>query len=660
MDSEIKKDFEEDEELSALRLAALATLKQRSTQNDKKSNQRSNLIVINPVSPNENSYSKESTTSLALPQHKWYNSGNEDSMSPKTFRRTGPSRFNRHESDSDDSESDFEKSDDSGSNETVLQDEPSEKFSSLTSESARFEDVNDKRRISEHRLSFSALDSQQNHDVDPEKTTSVYNSLKCHSFENPDARHDISLRTAQIHNDTEQAWRGNKMSSGDHNKFEMKSPISENHELSKQKLHSTSRNAEMDYEHQYVKNLDASQLNNAWNYRNVNKDYLYSNDDQYNSGKNSKYQNVEAMSYGDLKIELKKDLEEYQNNKIMPNQKDSRDSWPPQRIETNDSSLKHNQNIDQNRQNSARRNSSLNNEYLNKDFLQNNSKNQEQALTSINNFQSDSFKKKEHVSDIRSQRKYSKSPEHWKRRRRNKSQSSDSSHRGSSRSPHKRDELSVHQRKRSPNSDFSPKKRRQKRSGNELSSSQSRSRSSSYSSTSSSSSRSSSPAIRSVSSVIKPVRLENVKTEIQHDSKHANKKSHSLESDLSSTVPVKRYNTDDRFSVSSEISRDKTSVVNENRNHVTENTKRVPVHMRLGTFPRKRLIQMNKDVEAAFVTTSSDDETDVNIKCKKQNLRIVTEMYDSKTKGSCIIERKVEQDSNVSRERSRILKSSHR
>ena len=61
--------------------------------------------------------------------------------------------------------------------------------------------------------------------------------------------------------------------------------------------------------------------------------------------------------------------------------------------------------------------------------------------------------------------------------------------------------------------------------------------------------------------------------------------------------------------------------------------KRVPVHMRLGAFPRKRVIQMPKDVEAAFVnsSSSSDDET-VNTKCKRQNIRIITNMFDAKNR----------------------------
>lgn len=53
--------------------------------------------------------------------------------------------------------------------------------------------------------------------------------------------------------------------------------------------------------------------------------------------------------------------------------------------------------------------------------------------------------------------------------------------------------------------------------------------------------------------------------------------------------------------------------------------------MRLGAFPRKRVIQMTKDVEAAFVnSSSSSDGESVSTKSKRPNIRIVTDVYDSK------------------------------
>lgn len=59
-------------------------------------NHRSNLIVINPVTLNDRKDSEEKVPALVLPQHKWCNSGNEDSMSPKTLRRTGISFSSCH------------------------------------------------------------------------------------------------------------------------------------------------------------------------------------------------------------------------------------------------------------------------------------------------------------------------------------------------------------------------------------------------------------------------------------------------------------------------------------------------------------------------------------------------------------------------------------
>lgn len=45
--------------------------------------------MISPVTLNDGKDSEEKVPALVLPQHKWCNSGNEDSMSPKTLRRTG-------------------------------------------------------------------------------------------------------------------------------------------------------------------------------------------------------------------------------------------------------------------------------------------------------------------------------------------------------------------------------------------------------------------------------------------------------------------------------------------------------------------------------------------------------------------------------------------
>lgn len=90
----------------------------------------------------------------------------------------GPTRFNRHGSDSEssDDESDYEPSDnDSGSNETVLQDEPPEHFSRLSSGCEDLSDSVEKKR----RLSFQSLDSDiKSETFDKSEGTSVYKSLK--------------------------------------------------------------------------------------------------------------------------------------------------------------------------------------------------------------------------------------------------------------------------------------------------------------------------------------------------------------------------------------------------------------------------------------------------------------------------------------------------
>lgn len=67
--------------------------------------------------------------------------------------------------------------------------------------------------------------------------------------------------------------------------------------------------------------------------------------------------------------------------------------------------------------------------------------------------------------------------------------------------------------------------------------------------------------------------------------------------------------------------------------------------MRLGAFPRKRVIQMPKDVEAAFVnSSSSDDDETINAKCKRQNIRIVTDMYDAGKNRIDLIQQKYSSD----------------
>lgn len=88
--------------------------------------------------------------------------------------------------------------------------------------------------------------------------------------------------------------------------------------------------------------------------------------------------------------------------------------------------------------------------------------------------------------------------------------------------------------------------------------------------------------------------------------------------------------------------------------------------MRLGAFPRKRVIQMPKDVEAAFVnSSSSDDGESINTKCKRQNIRIVTDMYDAKNRID-LIQQKYSSDKSTKRpfdsytEKSKHVKKAHR
>lgn len=98
------------------------------------------------------------------------------------FSILGPTRFNRHGSDSessDDSEYDRNNDDsddnDSGSNETILQDEPPEPFSCVSPRGDKVSENVERKR----RLSFQRLDSEMQSDAfDKPETNSVYNMLK--------------------------------------------------------------------------------------------------------------------------------------------------------------------------------------------------------------------------------------------------------------------------------------------------------------------------------------------------------------------------------------------------------------------------------------------------------------------------------------------------
>ncbi|XP_035204832.1 uncharacterized protein DDB_G0271670-like [Stegodyphus dumicola] len=175
-----------------------------------KASQRSNLIVISPVSLEEKKSSCENVPALVLPQHKWSQSQNEDSMSPKAYRRTGPTRFHRHDSDSESSDSDMDDNsdNDSYSNETVLQDEHTENNSRLSPEESNevgSETVLEKDRLSERRLSFQNLNSDINLDKYQHQSSNVFNGLKS-TCDSSDSKSENDSKSFKHERDSEYPW----------------------------------------------------------------------------------------------------------------------------------------------------------------------------------------------------------------------------------------------------------------------------------------------------------------------------------------------------------------------------------------------------------------------------------------------------------------------
>lgn len=685
-------DLDGDEELESLRLAALATLKSRASKKDEsepsqveniskvstvitskafdqstygkkdnidkkvigsnhnnqhswrnssqargrgrgkqfpKINPRSNLIVITPVSLNEKKPSiKEPTPQLMLPQHKWCQSVNEDSSSPKSFRKTGPTRFNRHRSrsDSSDSDSDYDNSDnDSYSNETILQDEPPEKFNRHTPEDNTEEDsVQEPQRISDRRLSFQNINS----------SLALENSTQKEPEDSFNSSKNTYLNCASI---------GRKMSR----------TMPRESEPEPKKIYTNYNQYTLSSDDKHLlraRELSPIQAERSQNVANINgkshskKDYLPGNvsvekDNRY-SRKNSEKplennyysdstvrnvkNHVDNLSVGDLRFEIKKRLQKSKSENIYSSQSqyESVDHLPYDQSQDN-FHQKRSQSAECNEANNfAHKNSSRENRIHNR-------KNRSRSSSQNNRTHSTSPVK----NRFEQNRQTHSRTDHYYKREHSSNSSERSYKRSRNKSPDRRNAVQNLSRAR-------------RCSGSSSSSTSS----STYSSSSGSSTR---RQIRSVPSVVKPV-SKMVDLKSRGNVNLTEKYTSSAE--LDSVIGSKRgRNCDEKWKISS--STIKPSGYDPEKRNLDGN-KRVPVHMRLGTLPCKRLIKVAKDVEAVFVNTSSDDETDVNMRCKKQNYRVVTEMCGNKLDevSKRHVEKSTYRNVDVIRDRSRSVK----
>ncbi|GBN07918.1 hypothetical protein AVEN_116448-1 [Araneus ventricosus] len=556
-----------------------------------KGNQRSNLIVITPVNLCKKTDEK-ALPQLVLPQHKWCQSVNEDSSSPKSYRRIGPTRFNRHGSDSESSdESDYENSDnDSYSNDTVLQDEPSEPFSTFTpEENTEDERLVEKRQTTpDRRLSFHNIESQE------KETESVHNSIK-----------DAYLNSSKEETKTYKA-----VSKENESKHE--SEFSDNHQsvtsggdehITKVRSHSPI---------QFQKSQSSSSSVNGGSPSkkdNISRNHISFEKETYEYSQKHSEKHVEAVSYhdfvmndsrnhsknlseGDLRYELKKRMQEKPFKTASRSQNDSFDHHRSTEQNINHVRL---------RRSHSSEDSDHTYRHKSRDYRFHDRKSGAQSHSSSENDRTVSPSRNHSHNRLQTDTRTNRN------RKRERSHSSDRSYKRS--------------RSQSPEQRSATQSRGPRRHSGSSSSSTS-------SSSSSSKSSSTSPRLRLVSSVVKPVaRTDESKT---RSSDVVSEKRPSSSTESSSTVVFKRRrNSDEKPKILS--STVKSSVYGSEKHVNTSDTvKRVPVHMRLGTLPHKRIIRMTKDVEAAFVTTSSDEDTDVNVKCKKQNYRVVTELSGNK------------------------------
>ncbi|GFQ94740.1 uncharacterized protein TNCT_666641 [Trichonephila clavata] len=592
-----------------------------------KVNQRSNLIVITPVSLNEKKPCvKEPTPQLMLPQHKWCQSVNEDSSSPKSFRKTGPMRFNRHRSrsDSSDSDSDYENSDnDSYSNETILQDEPSEKFNRRTPENNTEEDsVEEPRRITDRRLSFQNINSSLTLDNstqrEPEESFSPSKNtyLNCASVNRKTSR--TMPRESESEPKSYTSYNQSTVSSDD-----SKRQVREISPVQSERSQNTSNiNGRSHSKKSYLPGNVSLEKDNRYS-RKCSEKPLENNFYKDSTGRSVKNR-IDNLSEGDLRFEIKKRMQKSKSENIYSSQSqyESFDHHSCEQTQDN-SDRKHLQNSE---------NSEIHN-FAHKTSSREN-KNHSQRNRSRSSSQNNRTRSTSPIKNRFDQNRQTHSKtDHYYKRDRSSNSSERSYKRNRNQSPDRKNATQNLSRAR-------------KCSGSSSSSTSS----SSYSSSSSSSTR---RQIHSVPSVVKPVsKIVDLKS---RGSVNVTEK-HVSSAELDSVIGSKRgRDADEKWKIAS--SAIKSSSYDPEKRNVDGN-KRVPVHMRLGTLPCKRLIKVAKDVEAIFVNTSSDDETDVNMRCKKQNYRVVTEMCGNKLDevSKRHVEKSTYRNVDVMRDRSRRVK----
>ncbi|GIY04580.1 hypothetical protein CDAR_453361, partial [Caerostris darwini] len=526
-----------------------------------KPNPRSNLIVITPVGDDDkkpNGKENVSVSSLMLPQRKWGSSVNEESSSPKENRPIGPTRFNRHGSSSDsdsNSESESDRSD-SYSNDTVLQDEPSRNFSGLTPEENTEDEPIAAQKKSDHRLNFENIDSNLPNNFLQRKSDNFHDVEKnvCSNSSKNERKSGITVSRNNV-TELKKEYANDQYNSAS---------VSNEHSVrTKDNSPVHSKNAQSILLianggfHSRKDDFSRKSISLENKYSRKNCDYPLDNKSGDFLAKKDTRNQLNNLSEDDLRINLQKSGRELKSNKTYSSQIQNESS--------------HLHTVEQSRNHIHQRQSEKVKHHDNHSLH----KSRERRFHGGDKSRSSNSSPEDHAQSTspfqqNSQQTNFRVDQHPKRKHTN---SSDRSYKRScSRSPTQQSAVyNLSHRQYSGSS-----------------------------SSSSSSSSGSNQQIRSISSVVRTV--DSKVNGIGSVDKHPVPSS---KSNYVATSKRERHSDEKPKLVSSAV---QSSTFGGSRNNATGGNKRVPVHMRLGSFPLKRVIQMPKDVEAAFVNSSSDED----------------------------------------------------
>ncbi|GIX87503.1 hypothetical protein CEXT_510351 [Caerostris extrusa] len=527
-----------------------------------KSNPRSNLIIITPIGGENdkkpNGKESASVSSLMLPQRKWGSSVNEESSSPKENRPIGPTRFNRHGSSSDsdsNSESESDRSD-SYSNDTVLQDEPSRNFSGLTpEENTEDEPIAAQKKTSDHRLNFENIDSNLPSDNFLQRKSDNFHDVEknvCSNSSKNERKSDITVSRNNV-TELKKEYANDQYNSA--------SACNEHSVRTKDNSSIHSKNVQCIT---LIANGGFHSRKDDFSRKSIflencsckNCEYPLDNKSGNILAKKDTRNQLNNLSEDDLRINLQKSGRELKSNKTYSSQIENESS--------------HFHTVEQSRNHIHQRQSEKLKHHDNHSLH----KSRERRFHGVDKSRSSNSSPEDHAHSTspfqqNSQQTDFRVNQHPKRKH---TSSSDRSYKRScSRSPTQQSAVYDHSHRRY-----------------------------SGSSSSSSSSSGSNQQIRSISSVVRTV--DSKVNGIGSVDKHPVPSS---KSNYVATSKRERHSDEKPKLVSSAV---QSSTFGGSRNNATGGNKRVPVHMRLGSFPLKRVIQMPKDVEAAFVNSSSDED----------------------------------------------------